>query len=121
MELYQSNFTFPPPTRFDVIAIEWGPPLMFSIVCVVLGYAIIKITKMHYSRTITLTRLSYYPYIVIVSFLIFEAIEIILIMYFFNTLTRTDASKISFSSILLSLVGTFSIGKFVIYTIFIIS
>jgi len=93
MEIYQSNFSFPPPTRFDVIAIEWGPPFMFSIVCVVLGYAVIKIMKMHYSRTITLTQLSYYPYIVIVSYLIFEAIEIILIMMFFNTLTNSDASQ----------------------------
>lgn len=57
---------------------------MFSIICVVLIMTITLVTKMKYSRTVQLTKLSMFPYYVIIMYLFFEAGEILLIILIFN-------------------------------------
>jgi hypothetical protein len=60
-------------SKFDKIVVEWMPPLMFSLLIVVLLFAILKVTQIHYSRTV-IQRLTPYPYYVILIYLSTEAI-----------------------------------------------
>jgi hypothetical protein len=39
-------------TKFDKIVIEWMPSLMFSFLATVYLFAIIRVTQMHFSRTV---------------------------------------------------------------------
>lgn len=74
MQLGSNNRTIPfSYSKFDKVAVEWMPPLMFSLLIMVLVYAILKVTQIHFSRTV-IQRLTPYPYYVIIIYLSTEAI-----------------------------------------------
>ena len=106
---------------FDSFLSQWMAPFMFSIICVVLIMTITLVTKMKYSRTVQLTKLSMFPYYVIIMYLFFEAGEILLIILIFNQLEIRFERDVSYfnSSVVWPLIGTFSIAKFVSYTLFV--
>ena len=74
MQIFAQNGTMPfSYTKFDKIVIEWMPPLMFSLLMLVLLFALFKVTKIHYSRTV-IQGLTPYPYYVILVYLTTEAV-----------------------------------------------
>ena len=73
---------------------------------------------MNYSRTVQLTKLSMFPYYVIIAYLLFEAGEILMIILILNKLEDKTTGHF-FQSIVWPLIGTCSIAKFVSYTLFI--
>lgn len=105
-------------TTFDAVMLQWVSPFMFSVVCLVLVMAITLVTKISYSRTASLTQLSMYPYYVIMVYLTLEALEIIMIIVAFNFLLELPDAHF-FTNIIWPIIGTFSIAKFVTYTIFV--
>jgi len=74
MQILAQNRTIPfSYTKFDKIVIEWMPPLMFSLLMMVLLFALFKVTKIHFSRTV-IQKLTPYPYYVILVYLATEAV-----------------------------------------------
>ena len=74
MQIVSINGTIPfSYSKFDKVVVEWMPPLMFSLLIMVLMYAALKVTEIHFSRTV-IQRLTPYPYYVILIYLSTEAV-----------------------------------------------
>jgi len=72
-----SNVTYPfHYTPFDKIVIEWMPPLLFSILTLVILFAVLRVTQIHFSRT-AYQKLTPYPFYVILIYLTTEAAQLI--------------------------------------------
>lgn len=112
----------PKPTysKFDLIVIEWIPPLMFSILTLVIIYAVLRVTKMHFSRT-TIQKLTPYPYYVILVYLATEAVQLLFIMKYIELILPEGASGDLhlYTNFLMPLIATFSTTKLLLYTVFV--
>ena len=64
----------------ELLIAEWIPPIMFSIVVMVAMYAVKLLTTLHYSRTEAYTKLTLYPFYIILAYLFFEGAELLSIM-----------------------------------------
>jgi hypothetical protein len=53
---------------------------MFSVVVMVAMYAVKLLTTLHYSRTEAYTKLTLYPFYIILAYLFFEGAELLSIM-----------------------------------------
>ena len=104
--------------KFDRVLIEWVSPFMFSIVVMVLISTILLITKIRYSKTSNITQLSLYPHYVIIAYLIFEGLEILLILTKVEQLDD-EIEGLYFANVIWSIIGTCSTAKFVAYTMFV--
>ena len=103
----------------DSFLFQWAAPFGFSLVCIMLMVTIVLVARLNYSRTVRLTKLSLYPYYTIMAYLATEAIEIILIVMIFDTIRNRADWHFFYGSVIWPLVSTFSIVKFVAYTLFI--
>ena len=96
------------------------PPFLFSIIIIVLIISIVQIAKLKYSRTVKLTQLSSYPYYVILTYLLVEAIEIVIVMIAYKEILEAGSFIAPlYTSILPPLYGTFSVGKFMMFVVFV--